>query len=245
MREQIVAANWKQNGNRALCDQFADTARSPDALRPQLVICPPAVWIERLSEGLAGSTWLVGGQNCSAQSDGAFTGELSASMLKEAGASFCIVGHSERRALYGESDSEVALKMANVLSAGMRPILCVGESLEVRESGDAERFVSRQLQDSLSGISNESLQSVVVAYEPVWAIGTGVTASVEQVQSMHALIRKTLSAQGDGDSLPLLYGGSVKPGNAAELLALEDVDGALVGGASLSTADFKAIASSA
>ncbi len=245
MREQIVAANWKQNGSSALCQQFFDAANDGHSIGPQLVICPPTVLIERLVGGLRESGWQVGGQNCSARPDGAFTGEISAGMLSEAGASFCIVGHSERRALFAESSAEVAAKVGLSLAAGLRPILCVGEALDVRESNGADDFVAQQLRESLAGIDAAQMATLVVAYEPVWAIGTGVTASPEQVQSMHQRIRAILTDLGGGADLPILYGGSVKPDNAAELLALEDVDGALVGGASLKPAEFLAIAASA
>ena len=245
MREQIVAANWKQNGNKALCDQFIEAARSSGLAGTQLVICPPALWLERMAAGLSASSWLTGGQNCSSEPAGAFTGEQSAEMLKEAGADYCIVGHSERRALFGESNETVSAKLRRSLEAGLRPILCIGEALEVREAGNANEFVATQLRESLGGLGEQLLKTLVVAYEPVWAIGTGVTASPEQVQSMHMHIRQILLALSAGADVPILYGGSVKPSNAAELLALDDVDGALVGGASLQPQDFLAIAASA
>lgn len=244
MRETIIAGNWKQNGDWSLCEQFIRAsehyANDAELSRVQLVLCPPSLWISELSSRLTGA-WCVGAQNLSAEADGAFTGEISGEMLGKAGATFCIVGHSERRSLYSESDEVVCRKLEAAKHAGLRPILCVGEDLDCREAGHAVEFVTDQLLASTKGMRQGDLQNLIVAYEPVWAIGTGKVASEEQVQSMHAAIRRMLVELVGSASNPLLYGGSVKPDNAVALLALPDVDGALVGGASLQIEDFLAI----
>lgn len=243
MRKQLVVANWKLNGDRSLCEEFAQGLGelfSAQSVARELVVCPPAVFIEELVQGLAlqGAPVAVGGQNVAAQASGAFTGEISAAMLKDAGARLAIVGHSERRALFAESDQVVAQKAREVLVQGLVPIVCVGEELSVREAGDHLEFVGRQVEAAIGQLAGADL---VIAYEPVWAIGTGNTATPEQVQEMHAHIRGVAGTFVSAETTRILYGGSVNPGNAAELLALPDVDGALVGGASLVLDKFIAI----
>lgn len=244
-RRCIVAGNWKLNGSAALCRRFV-AELSVQNKRPEVVICPPATYIAGLAALIAehGSAIKVGGQNVAEQSGGAYTGEISAQMLAEAGANYCIVGHSERRAMFGETDVVIARKAQQLLAESVTPIICVGEDLATREAGDALPFVSQQLSSifsELGGDTNSDLSQVIVAYEPVWAIGTGKVASEAQVQEMHENIRDTLGRFGDASSVSLLYGGSVNADNAKALFALSDVDGALVGGASLEVGKFEGI----
>ncbi|MBT8140373.1 MAG: triose-phosphate isomerase [Gammaproteobacteria bacterium] len=244
MRKQIVVGNWKLNGSRALCEEFAlglGKFLSRESIVGELAICPPAVYIDSLSSAMVINevNVAVGAQNVAAQEKGAFTGEMSAAMIKEAGGSYAIVGHSERRAMFGDTDELVATKAAQVVAAGITPIICVGEELAVREAGNHLEFVGQQVSAALSQAQSATL---IVAYEPVWAIGTGNTANAAQVQEMHEHIRKVASASVNAELTPILYGGSVNPSNAAELLGLPDVDGALVGGASLELEKFIAIA---
>ena len=247
MRNTIIAGNWKLNGDLSLCEQFAAIAQAQGNAQSDVttLICPPAIWLGALVERLSSTNWKLGGQNLASEISGAYTGEISASMLRSVGASYCIVGHSERRELFGESNAIVAKKAALALDAGLTPIVCVGEDLACREAGNENDFVASQLLASIDGLDAASAEKVVIAYEPVWAIGTGVTASSEQAQSMHAHIRKVLSASANSDKIPLLYGGSVKAENAGELLAQPDIDGALVGGASLKVNEFLAIVEAA
>ena len=202
-------------------------------------LCPPATLIARMALQLKGGAVEIGGQDCHAKASGAFTGSVSAEMLADAGAGLVIVGHSERRAGFGETDADVAAKAEAALRAGLEPIVCVGETLEQRDAGDAVAVVTAQvagsLPDSLRG------RTFAVAYEPVWAIGTGRTPTLEQIAEIHAAIRAALVARLDAATVPILYGGSVNPGNATEILAVPDVGGALVGGASLKATDFLAI----
>ncbi|MGB5324961.1 MAG: triose-phosphate isomerase [Pseudomonadales bacterium] len=244
MRKQIVVGNWKQNGDRLLCEEFAQGLGEFLGSTPivgELAICPPSVYIDMLVEALAmqGAQVGVGAQNLAAQESGAFTGEVSASMLKDVGASYVIVGHSERRAMFGDTDELVAAKAAQALAHGITPIVCVGEELPVREAGRHLDVVGQQIIAALSKLGGAEL---IIAYEPVWAIGTGNTANAGQVQEMHAHIRSVAASFIDAQSTPILYGGSVNPSNSAELLGLPDVDGALVGGAALDLAKFTAIA---
>ena len=187
MRETIIAGNWKQNGDWSLCEQFIraseQSADDKGLSRIQIVVCPPSLWISALSSGIS-SQWSVGAQNLSAEADGAFTGETSGKMLSQAGAEYCIVGHSERRSLYGESDEVVCRKLAAATLAGLRPILCVGEDLSCRESGHAMEFVAEQLTASTKEMAPEDLRNLIVAYEPVWAIGTGKVASEDQISQI-------------------------------------------------------------
>lgn len=242
MRKKLVAGNWKMNGS------LADNAALLTALKPALagidaVVCVPFPYLSQAQAALAGSSIAWGAQNLSEQSKGAFTGEVSAAMLLEFGCTYVIVGHSERRSLYGESDALVASKYKAAQAAGLTPILCVGESLDERESGVTEAVVARQLDAVIEAAGVASLTKAIVAYEPVWAIGTGKTASPEQAQAVHAFIRGKIAAldAGVADQLVIQYGGSVKASNAAELMAQPDIDGGLIGGASLVADEFVAI----
>jgi len=243
MRKQIVVGNWKLNGTTVLCHQFASGLADYKG-SVELVICPPATHIDCLAGAASAhhSKVSVGGQNVAAQFSGAYTGEVSASMLQELGACYGIVGHSERRALFGETSEMVAQKANRLLEVGMTPIICVGESSLVREGGEHGKFVGRQVTEVLSRLAPSVESAVILAYEPIWAVGTGNTASPEQVQSMHAHIRAVAAPFINAVATRVLYGGSVTPHNAASLLELPDVDGALVGGASLELDKFLAIA---
>ena len=225
----------------------SDVARATDGAAATVGVCPPAVWLEAVAERLRGTAVALGAQNVYPADSGAFTGELSPAMLTGVGCRYVLVGHSERRAILGEDSAFAARKVAACLEAGLVPVLCVGETLEERDGGDAEAVVGAQLEASLDGVGDPG--PLVVAYEPVWAIGTGRTASPEQAQAMHAALRARLEArfaEADASSaLPLLYGGSVKADNAASLFAQPDVDGALVGGASLDAGAFAAVAAAA
>jgi triosephosphate isomerase len=238
---QIIAGNWKMNG------KFSDIAPFVAALRmeqgpAELIICPPFPLLKSFAEALPGNLAALGAQDCHADAAGAHTGDVAASLIAEAGATYVILGHSERRADHGETNADVAAKVLAAMQAGLIPIVCVGETETERDAGEAEHVVRTQLIHSLPGNF-----AGLVAYEPVWAIGTGRTPSEAEVTAMHAKIRAVLLAQfpESGAKTPILYGGSVKPGNAASLLALPEVGGALVGGASLNAADFLAIAASA
>ena len=244
-RRPLIAANWKMNGLKsdgvALAQAVAAHARSVGTALPgDVLVSPPATLLDAVSTALAGSPVLLGGQDCHAQASGAFTGDISAPMLKDLGASHVILGHSERRTLHGESDEQVAAKVAAARSAGLIAIVCVGETEAQRDSGDTLGVIVRQIDRSIP--SDAAAVEIVVAYEPVWAIGTGRTPTLAEIAEVHQAIRSRLAARiGGGDTVRILYGGSVKPSNAAEVLALDDVDGALVGGASLKADDFIAI----
>ncbi|MFQ5775052.1 MAG: triose-phosphate isomerase [Kiloniellaceae bacterium] len=247
MRRKLIAGNWKMNGLRAtgeaLARDLADRAR--EALTFDLLICPPAQLLFPIAEAIRGSVVKLGGQDCHTEPSGAHTGDISAEMLKDAGCEYVIVGHSERRGGHGETDAMVRAKAEAAGAAGLTPIVCVGETAEQRAAGHALRVIETQVRGSLPVDGDAA--APVVAYEPVWAIGTGQTATPGDVAKAHAHIRallvERLGADG-GSAIRILYGGSVKPGNAAELLAVADVDGALVGGASLKAEDFWAIAAS-
>ena len=236
----LVAGNWKMNGTTAALKEARLIAGmlKDVRLRCDVMICPPATLVRRLKGVLAGTPIKLGGQNCHWEASGAFTGEISAEMLKDAGCSAVIVGHSERRSGFGETDAVVRSKAAAAHRAGIAAIICIGETLDERKAGQAVEVVSRQLKDSLpdgSGSTNS-----VVAYEPVWAIGTGLTPSIEEVGEIHKSIRQRLVALlgDDGAQMRIVYGGSVKPSNAPAFAAIPDVNGALVGGASLKAVDF-------
>jgi triosephosphate isomerase len=246
MRKKLVAGNWKMHGS------LAENAALLSALKPALagikaVVCVPFPFLAQAQAELTGSSIAWGAQNVSEQAKGAFTGEVSAAMLLEFGCTYVIVGHSERRSLYGESDALVASKYKAAQAAGLIPILCVGESLEERESGVTEAVVARQLDAVIEAAGVGSLAKAVIAYEPVWAIGTGKTASPEQAQAVHAFIRGKIAAldAAVADQLVIQYGGSVKAANAAELMAQPDIDGGLIGGASLVADEFVAICQAA
>jgi triosephosphate isomerase len=239
----LIAGNWKMNGLIGSLDEARAIAAGVGKGAARVAICPPATLIGPMSQALTGSAVLVGAQDCHWEAAGAFTGDLSAQMLAEAGACLVILGHSERRAAYGETDERVAAKVRAAVRAGLEPIICVGETLDQRKAGDALQVVTGQVRGSLPRELDRKAYSV--AYEPVWAIGTGLTPTLAEIEEMHVAIRATLREQfgSDGDSPPILYGGSVKPGNAAEILHAAEVGGALVGGASLKAADFLGIIS--
>jgi len=239
-RTKLVAGNWKMNGLAADLDFLDAIAPAASESVADILLCPPSTLLVAASGRARPLGILTGGQDCHAAVSGAHTGDLSAAMLRDAGASHVIVGHSERRADHGESDAMVRDKAAAALAAGLVPIVCVGETREEREAGQAETVIGRQLAGSLPA-DTDGLD-VVIAYEPVWAIGTGLTAKPEDVEAMHGFIRSRLPRPGE---TRILYGGSVKPDNAATLLHLPDVDGALVGGASLKAEDFSRIIGSA
>ncbi|MEM9705725.1 MAG: triose-phosphate isomerase, partial [Pseudomonadota bacterium] len=223
---------WKMNGLRASLSEATTLIEMLDGAAPDdrdILICPPATILAQLSDLLAGVSIFTGGQDCHAKESGAHTGDVSAEMLRDAGAAFVIVGHSERRADHRESDAEVESKATAASKAGVAPIICVGETKEQREAGEAEAVVGAQL----SGSIPDDPKHIVIAYEPVWAIGTGLTPTLDDIAAMHKFIRSRI-----GSAPRILYGGSVKPGNAKEILAIDDVNGALVGGASLKAEDF-------
>jgi triosephosphate isomerase len=244
-RRPFVAGNWKMNGSRAVSSALVAALKSElGQQKAEVAVCPPFPYIALVAEALAGSAIAWGGQNLAVQPAGAYTGEVSGAMLKDCGCAYVIVGHSERRALYGETDALVAEKFAAAQAAGLVPILCVGETLVEREAGQTEAVVARQLDAVLAKNPIARFAAAVVAYEPVWAIGTGKTATAQQAQDVHAFIRGKLAAleAGVAGGLRILYGGSVKASNAKEIFAQPDVDGGLIGGASLQAEEFLAIA---
>ncbi|KWW30786.1 MAG: triosephosphate isomerase [bacterium P3] len=250
MRKHIVAGNWKMNKTFEEAEELIDnlmttlenTELAPDTL---MVVCPPFPYLEMCSEYSEDSYFLPGAQNVSDQESGAYTGEVSAAMLQSLEIAYCIVGHSERRAYYGETDATVAAKVDRLLAHDIHPIVCCGEVLQEREDGRQLEVVERQIREGLFHLSAEQITEVVVAYEPVWAIGTGKTATPAQAQEIHAYIRSLLAKQYGAemaDKISILYGGSCKPSNAREIFAQPDVDGGLIGGAALNAEDFMAIA---
>jgi triosephosphate isomerase len=245
-RSKLIAGNWKMNGMRADAAAFlAKLGSLKSGRRPgrQLLVCPPATLIPLMAEPLEEFEVLIGGQDCHQETKGAFTGDLSAAMLRDLGCRHVIVGHSERRAYHHETDMIVKAKATTALAAGLIPIICVGETWPERESGHAKKVVQAQIAGSVP--DEIEPDHLVIAYEPVWAIGTGKTPTVDDIATIHQVIRKALGKKTTApDHGLILYGGSVKPSNSAEILALEEVDGALVGGASLDAADFMAIADS-
>jgi len=249
MRRRLVVGNWKMNGssdrNRQLLEGIVAQASSVNGA--DIGVCVPFPYLEQARTLLADSLVEWGAQNVSNHAAGAFTGEVSVGMLAEFGCRYVIVGHSERRSLFGESDQLVAEKAATVLQGGLTPIVCVGESLEERDRDVTEAVVSKQLDAVIESIGISGLAQSVVAYEPVWAIGTGKVASPQQAQAVHAFLRNRVARQhaGIGEGLTILYGGSVKGANAAALFAMDDIDGGLIGGASLDLAEFMAICEAA
>ena len=242
MARQLIAGNWKMNGLRgdgvALASALAEKLRSGEAANCDWLVCPPATLLAPVAEALAGSGIALGGQDCHSAASGAHTGDIAAVMLADAGCSHVIVGHSERRSDHGESSALVRAKAEAALAAGLIPVICVGETAEQRQAGQALTVIEDQVQASLPKEGN-----LVLAYEPVWAIGTGLTATPEDVAEVHNHIHGLLRGMRDSaaDGINILYGGSVKPENAADLLSVPHVGGALVGGASLKPADFWAI----
>ena len=248
-RTAIVAGNWKMNLDRAKARELtaAVAARRGEAAAVELVLCPPALYAETVATALAAakSDVTLGGQNMHDKASGAFTGEVAPPMLVDLGCRYVILGHSERRTLFGETDAIVNAKTKAALVAGLTPIVCVGETLGEREGDRTEAVVTTQVNGSLAGLSSADIEKVVIAYEPVWAIGTGKVATPQQAQEVHALIRRLLaglSSPAVAAKVRIQYGGSVKPDNAADLAAQPDIDGALVGGASLKADDFLGIA---
>lgn len=245
MRRKLVAGNWKMNGRRAVNEVLVEGLIASEAGfgNVDVWVAPPAVYLDQVAGLLAGSRIALAGQNACREDDGAFTGEISAGMLADAGCQAVLVGHSERRSLFGETDAVVVEKFGRIQAAGLVPVLCVGETLAEREAGQTEAVVLRQLGAVLDAHGVVGLSRAVVAYEPVWAIGTGRNAEPEQAQQVHATLREAVAAR-DGNvakGLKILYGGSVKAANASALFAMADIDGALVGGASLKVDEFVAI----
>lgn len=245
MRQPIVAGNWKLNGSQSSIKQLIESIRSgaSDLTQVAIMVCPPYVYLPQVAELVKGSTIQLGAQNVSEQTSGAFTGEVAADMLKEVGCAYTLIGHSERRAIYGEQDSVLAQKFVAAQKAGLTPVLCVGETLAEREAEQTEAVVQRQLDAVLTVAGINAFEQAIIAYEPVWAIGTGRTATPEQAQAVHQFIRQHLARLNAqvAQKVRILYGGSVKADNAAELFAMPDIDGGLIGGASLKAQDFLTI----
>jgi triosephosphate isomerase len=247
MRSSLIAGNWKMNGSLQSVIELVEGIKAGNSGNAELAVCPPSVYLMKVGGMLAGTDIALGSQNVCDHEAGAYTGEISAAMLVECGCRYAIVGHSERRSLYQESDQLVAARFAMAIGAQLTPILCVGETLEQREQDVTEVVVARQIDAVIDLCGIEAIAKSVIAYEPVWAIGTGKVATPEQAQAVHAFIRGKLS-QADAkvaQQLRILYGGSMNPSNAAELLSQEDIDGGLIGGAALKADDFLAIAQSA
>ena len=241
MRRKLVVGNWKMHGSRPANAELLSAIRAARPFGAGVAVCVPFVYLSETAAALAGSDIHWGAQDVSAHEQGAYTGEISAAMLAECGSRYVLVGHSERRAYHAESDALVATKAQAALSRGITPIVCVGETLAERESDQTEAVVKRQLSAVIHTLAHCAAE-MVVAYEPVWAIGTGKTATADQAQSVHAVLRAQLqAATGHGDTMTILYGGSVKPDNAATLFAQPDIDGGLIGGAALKASDFIAI----
>lgn len=250
MRQMFVAGNWKMHGSKASIETLVAGLNSlaGQVKNANIAVCPPAVYLDYVKSTLTAQNVSLGAQNVAEEPEqGAFTGEVSVAMLKDVGCEYVIIGHSERRALFGEADKQIAAKVKTVLNASLTPILCVGETLDERESGQLETVISTQMNAVLDVIGIESFERVVVAYEPVWAIGTGKTATAEQAQEVHAFIRSLLSERNAevAKKVIIQYGGSVKPANAKELFGQPDIDGGLIGGASLNATDFIAICEAA
>jgi len=250
MRRKVVAGNWKMNMNLSgtieLISAIKNELNKSDS-KTEVIVCPPFTSLETAVTVLKGSSIKVGAQNMHYESNGAFTGEISADMLKSVGCEYVILGHSERRTLFGETDDMINKKVKKALSSGLKPIFCVGETLEERESNLTEKVVESQVKNGLSGISEPELSDLIIAYEPVWAIGTGKTASPEQAQVVHKFIRNIISklySNNLAENLVIQYGGSVKPDNAEELFSQPDIDGGLIGGASLKADSFVSIVNS-
>ena len=249
MRKPLIAGNWKMNGNRGLAAEMLQAMESSlDQTSADVVVCPPFSLLQSVGECFENTPVFLGAQNVHAQLSGAYTGEISAPMLYEMDVKWCIVGHSERRAQFSETDAIVRQKVGILLQNGIQPIMCVGESLEEREAGKHEEVVVEQLKNGLSGLAADDQLRCTIAYEPVWAIGTGKTATPEQANSMHLVIRNQLAelaTEQFATKMRILYGGSVNADNAEELLGKSEIDGALVGGASLKTDQFPGIITAA
>lgn len=246
MKKQLIAGNWKMNGSAAANEALVKALVAGSAQASCLVaVCVPAPYLAQVQALVAGSDIALGAQDVSQHESGAFTGEVSAAMLKDFGTRYCLVGHSERRQYHGEADAAVAAKAQRALAAGITPVVCVGETLAEREAGRTEEVVKRQLA-AVIHTNGHCISEIVVAYEPVWAIGTGKTATPEEAQQVHAVLRAQLRAATEhADRVHILYGGSMNAANAAQLLAQPDIDGGLVGGASLKASDFLSIIAAA
>jgi triosephosphate isomerase len=249
-RRPFIAGNWKMNLDRAAAVELAKAvvARAAQVPQIELAVCPPAVYLDAVAGVVRGTAVALGAQNMYFQKSGAFTGEISPGMLLDLGCKYVILGHSERRHILGETDDLVNRKTQAALSAGLSPIVCVGETLAEREAGQTAQVIRRQFDGSLAGLSADQAPRVVIAYEPVWAIGTGKVATTAQAEEVHIALRNLLTQRYNSavaESVRIPYGGSVKPENSAELLACRNIDGALVGGASLKADDFIAIAAGA
>ncbi|MEO0576335.1 MAG: triose-phosphate isomerase [Pseudomonadota bacterium] len=247
MRDYLIAGNWKMNGSRRENDALIAGIRQSTPTGIEFLVCPPQVYLEQVGALVAGSSIGLGAQNVSEYHGGAYTGEVSASMLAELGCRYVLVGHSERRALFAELDEQVASKFAAAVEQDLKPILCVGETLAQRQADETEAVVVAQLDAVLAEVGSTGFAGAVIAYEPVWAIGTGETATPEQAQQVHALLRARLASEDAelADSTRILYGGSMKPDNAAGLLGQPDIDGGLIGGASLDATQFLQIGAAA
>jgi len=243
MRQPLVAGNWKMNGSSDSVRELIDGILSGLETKAEVLVFPPYLYVQQVRDLLQGSQVKFGVQNASDKLSGAYTGEVSPLMAKDLGCEYVLIGHSERRSIYGETDADVAAKFCALVDNGLVPVLCIGETLQEREAGTTMKVVAEQLNTVLQTAGPERLANFVIAYEPVWAIGTGLTATPEQAQEVHAYIRKLLAEndQSMADRTRVLYGGSMKADNAAELMAQADVDGGLIGGASLVAADFKVI----
>ncbi len=248
MRKPFVAGNWKMNTDTSssveLAKGIASGATETASAKATVAVFPPFIYLQSVIKALGTSSVGVGAQDVYFEPDGAFTGEISTSMLKDIGCTYCLCGHSERRHVIGENDELINKKLAAAITSGLLPILCVGELLAEREASKTNDVVTRQLENGLAGLSEEKVSAVTIAYEPVWAIGTGLTATPQQAQEVHHFIRKLLAKMYSGElaeGIRIQYGGSVKPDNAAELMAQPDIDGLLVGGASLKAESFLAI----
>ncbi len=248
MRKPFVAGNWKMNTDShssvLLAKSIADGASDIAGHVVDVAVCPPFVYLQTVIAALSTTSVAVGAQDMYYEQKGAFTGEISAPMLKDLGCAYVLCGHSERRHVIGETDDLINRKVHAAISGGLLPILCVGELIEERKASKTQSVVTRQLKKGLAGLASEKVEAVTIAYEPVWAIGTGLTATPQQAQEVHAFIRNLLAEMYSGelaDGIRIQYGGSVKPDNAAELMAQKDIDGLLVGGASLKAEDFLAI----
>ena len=248
MRKPFVAGNWKMNTDRQsaveLAKGVAEGSTDLAGRTVDVALCPPFVYLQAVAASVSSSSVAVGSQDLYFESKGAFTGEISTLMLKDVGCAYALCGHSERRHVIGETDELINKKVSAAISGGLLPILCVGELQSEREGGKMEEVVSRHVKEGLSGLDAEKIEAITIAYEPVWAIGTGLTATPDQAQEVHEFIRKLMAelySEQVAQNVRILYGGSVKPGNAAELMGRQDIDGVLVGGASLKTDDFLAI----
>lgn len=249
LRKAVIAGNWKMNNDRKAAKALIEELKPMVKEAPcEVIICVPFTNLETALTLTEGSNIKVGAENCHWATSGAFTGEISADMLKEMGVEYVIIGHSERRQYFGETDETINARVKAALAAGLKPILCVGEVLEQREQGITEEVVGLQTKVALGGVNKEELSNIIIAYEPVWAIGTGKTATSEQAEEVCATIRQVVAKLYDkaaADAMTIQYGGSMKPGNAVELLSKENVDGGLIGGAALNAADFTAIVNAA